>query len=204
MLSKGHGSGRTLNDGGEDHTHQNAQNGIREHGEHAGKGRIALQWCHSSAHSLHAEHQGREAQENGTQFLLLLAFAEHIEYNADQRQYRGEGAGFQHGQKYIAALNAGEGQQPGGDTGADIGAHNNAHHLVQCHNAGIYKAHGHHGHGAGGLDHGGNAGAQQHALNAVVGHFFQHGLEFAAAHFFQAAAHHIHAKEKECQTADQA
>jgi ABC-type transporter Mla maintaining outer membrane lipid asymmetry ATPase subunit MlaF len=84
------------------------------------------------------------------------------------------------------------------------GAHNNAHHLVQCHNAGIYKAHGHHGHGAGGLDHGGHAGAQQHALNAVVGHFFQHGLEFAAAHFFQAAAHHIHAKEKECQTADQA
>ena len=49
-----------------------------------------------------------------------------------------------------------------------------------------------------------NAGAQQYALNAVVGHFFQHGLEFAAAHFFQAAAHHIHAKEKESQTADQA
>ena len=87
-------------------------------------------------------------------------------------------------------------QDPSRDAGAQNSAHDHADGLLDLHHAGVDEAHHHHGGGGGGLDDGGNARAQQHALQRGAAQTVEHQLQPAARHFFQTLAHEGHTEEE--------
>ena len=65
---------------------------------------------------------------------------------------------------------------------------------MQLHDAAVDKADHHNGGGAGGLNHGGDAEAQEKALERVIGQLAQDLLQLAARLLFQSLAHDVHAE----------
>ena len=143
-LENAHRRGGGLDNPRQHRAHQHAQHRVAEHQEQLGELRHILQPRHRAAHGLHAEHQGGKAQQNGAGVLLFDVLAEHVEDDAHQRQHRGEGGGLQQPDPQAAAVDARQAQQPGGDGGAHIGAHNDVDGLTQGHEAGVDKAYHHH------------------------------------------------------------
>ena len=122
-----------LDYGSQNSAHQNAQNGVSEHDEQLREARNILQSCHSAAHGIHAEHQRGKTQQDHAGVLFSGVLTEHVEDDADQGQYRREGGGFQKIDPNIAAVDPGETQQPRGDRGAYVGAHDHIDSLPQRH-----------------------------------------------------------------------
>ena len=94
-----------------------------------------------------------------------------------------------------------QGDDLGGDGGADVSAEDDAQRLGQVHQASVHKAHNHHGYGAGALDDGGDDGANQHAHQAVAGEGFQQLAHLVARGAFEALAQVVHTVQEEAEAA---
>ena len=191
-----------LDDTGDNGTHQNAQQRIGEADEQVGEPCLILQGQHSIGHGGHTGHQHGKADQNGADTPALFAFA-HVQKDADKGQHRAEGGGLEHIDQEAVALQAGKAQDPAGDRGAHIAAHDNADGLMQLHDAAVDKADHHNGGGAGALDHGGDAQTQEKALERVVSQFAQDLLQLAAGLLFQRLAHDVHTEQEQGQAAQQ-
>ena len=181
----------------------NAENGVGEGDHQLGKPRLVLQEGHGIAHDVHTGHQSEETQCDDADALFLIALGEHKEGGADDTHQGGEGRGLEQLHDEAAALQAGEGEDPGGHGGTDVGAHDDAHGLLQRHDAGVDEAHHHDGGCRGGLDDGGDRHAKQEALENIGAHFGQDGLQLTAGLTLQCLAHGVHTEEEQCKAAQQ-
>ena len=118
-----------LDDASDQCTHQNAEDGVGEADKEVGEPCLALQRLDGIGHGGHAGHQDGKADEDGADALFLLALA-HIEQDADKGEERAEGGGLEHLDPDAVALQAGEAQQPAGDSGTHIAAHDDADGLM--------------------------------------------------------------------------
>ena len=159
-LQDTNGSGGGLDDAGEGRAYQHAQQGIGESGHKVSEFRHIRQRGHGAAHQLHAVHEDGKAHHHPAYVPAALLFGTHDQQDARQSQQGGEVLGLQEIDKKAFALNAGEGQQPCRQGGADVGAHDDADGLSQLHHAGVYQTHQHDRHGGGGLDGNGDSRAQ--------------------------------------------
>ena len=64
-------------------------------------------------------------------------------YYADKCKHGSERCRFEQADKDIVARYSAEAEQPGGDSCADVCAHDNVYALAQCHYPGVYKADDH-------------------------------------------------------------
>ena len=202
-LQNAHCGGRALEDAGEYHAHQNAQNGVGKAGQDADKSFALPQGRHRAGHGGHAVHQHGKAQQDLAHMPVGRLAVEHPQDNADHRHHAGEHLRAQQLHHAAAALQRGQAQDPPGDAGAHDGAHNDADGLPHLHHTGVHEAHHHHGGGGGGLDHGGDAGTQQNALQRRAAELVQHQLQPAAGHLLQPLAHQGHAEQEQRDTAKQ-
>ena len=157
-----------LDDASDQCTHQNAEDGVGEADKEVGEPCLALQRLDGIGHGGHAGHQDGKADEDGADALFLLALA-HIEQDADEGEERAEGGGLEHLDPDAVALQAGEAQQPAGDSGTHIAAHDDADGLMQLHDAAVDEADHHDGGGAGALDDGGHAETEEETFDGIVG-----------------------------------
>ena len=192
----------TLDDAGDQCTHQNAQNGVGEAGEQTGEPGLVLQRKHRIGHGGHTGHQHGKADEDGADAFFLLTLT-HIQQNADKCKQRAERSGFEHLDQQAVALQTGQTQQPAGDGGAHVAAHDHADGLMQLHDAAVDKADHHNGGSAGTLDHSGDAQAKEKTLEGVIGQLAQDLLQLAAGLLFQCFAHDVHAEQEQGQAAQQ-
>ena len=75
--------------------------------------------------------------------------------------------------------------------------------LRERHHASIDEADDHDGRGRGRLDHGGDARAEQDALERGAREFIEYDLELVAGHFLQPVAHERHAEQEQGHAAKQ-
>ena len=201
-LQNTHAGAGALDDAGNKGTHQNAQKGVGKAGEQAGEPCLVLQGQDGVRHGGHASHQHGKADEDGAHAFFLLTLT-HIQQNADKCKHRAERSGLEHLDDEAVALQAGQAQDPAGDRGAHVAAHDDADGLVQFHDAAVDKAHHHDGGGAGTLDNGGDAQTQEEALDGAVGQLAQDLLQLAACLLFQRLAHDVHTEQEQGQAAQQ-
>src|SRR5699024_1407542 len=160
--------------------HQHAQDGVGEADEQLGEPGLVLQGGDGVGHGGHAGHQDGKADQDASGALFLFA-AEHEQQNPDKGQQRAEGGGLEQLDQEAVALQAGQAQDPAGDGGAHVAAHDDADGLVQLHDAAVDKAHHHHRGGAGALDHGGDGKPQQKPFEGVFGQAGKDLLQPAAS-----------------------
>ena len=166
-LQNTHGSGRALDDGGQDRTGGHAQDGVAEHEQDVAELRHVLQPGHGAAHGVHAEHQDGKAQEDRAGVLLLVVLCRHGEDHADEGQDRGKRSGLEQLDEKAPAVQTRQAQDPGRDGGADVGAHDDADGLAQGEQTGVYKAHHHDRGGGRTLDDCRHAQARQKAQKLI-------------------------------------
>ena len=168
-LQNAHGGRGGLDDSGEHRAHENTQNRVREHQEHLPEFRHIFQAADRAGHGLHAEHQGRKPQKDHAGVLLLAVLHEHVVHNAHQRKNGGKRAGLQQPDEDVPAFNAAETQNPGGDGGSNVRAHDDVDGLSQRQKPGVDKA-DHHDRGSrGGLNDARDGQTRQEAQHPVGG-----------------------------------
>ena len=181
---------------------KNTHNGVGEGNHQVSKPGFTLEEGHGAAHQIHTGHQSHKAQADGTDALSLLILA-HVQHNAYDANERCQGRGFEQLDQEAVAFQAGQVEDPCRDRGANIGTHDNAHGLLQCHNTGVHET-DHHDRGCGRrLDHSGDAKTKQESLKHIGTHLCQNGLQLAAGLPFQRFAHHIHAEQEQGKAAQQ-
>ena len=185
---------------GDDGAHQNAKQRVGEADKEVGKPRFVLQRSHGLRHGGHAGHQDGKADHDGADALPLFAFA-HIQEDAEEGQHRAEGGGFEHLDPEAVALQTRQTQDPAGDRGADVAAHDHADGLMQLHDAAVDKADHHDGGGTGALDHGRDAQTKEEAFEGIIGQLAQDFLQLTAGLLFEGLAHDVHTEQKQGQTA---
>ncbi len=183
-------SGGRLDDRGEDCACQDAQNRIGELGHQRDEGFGLTQRHHRGAHHVHADEQDAQTGNDLAEVVQLLLLEKNNHRHTDKGEQRGDGADVQRNQLT-------------GDGGADVGAHDDPHRLLQGHHARVDKADNHDGGGRRGLNDGGDTGSHQYAQDAVCGQTFQNAFHLVAGGGFQAVAHHLHAVQEKAQTAQQ-
>ena len=189
-LQNTHGGGGGLDQGCEACAHQDADQRVGKVGHDAGKGGGIPQRHHGVAHEVHADEQDAQAGDYVGPVLHLLLIYKHGDGHTHKGDERSHGSDVQ-------------GHQLSGDGGADVGAHDDPHCLLQGHHPGVYESHDHDGGGGGGLDEGRDAGAHQNSDETVGCEPFQNFLHLFACGSLQAVAHHLHSVEEECQAAQQ-
>ena len=200
-LQNTHGGGGGLDDGGEHRAGQHAQNGVGEQQEQLLEGGHILQPGYGVGHGLHAEHQRGEAQEDHAGVLFPAVLQEHIVHDTPDRKDGRKGAGLEQLHQHIAALNTAQGQDPGSDSGAHIGAHDHVDGLAQGQKTRVYEAHHHHRSSGGGLDHSGYRQAREEAQHPVGGEFAQQRPQAGARPALQGLSHDVHAEQEQAQAA---
>ena len=191
-----------LNDAGDECADQNTQQRVGEADEEVGEPDFILQRGDRIGHGGHAGHQNGKADEDGADALPLFALV-HVEQDADEGQQGAERGGLEQLDEEAVALQAGKAQNPAGDGGAHVAAHDDADGLVQLHDAAVDETDHHNGGSAGRLDHGGDAEAQEKALERVIGQLAQDLLQLAARLLFQSLAHDVHAEQEQGQAAQE-
>ncbi len=194
--------GGGLNNTGQHSAGQDTQDGVGEHQEHVRKPGGVLQILDGTGHGVHTEHQNGEAQENGANILLLAIMGEHLEEDTNEGQDGRKGGGLEKLQEQAVTFDAAQGQDPGGDGGTDVGAHDDADGLGQIHQAGVNEADDHNGGGGGGLDHSGDRQTCQEAQQAVGGQLAQQAAQAVSGSALQAFAHQVHAEQEQAQAAN--
>ena len=202
-LQNTHRGGGGLDDSRQHGAGHHAQNRIGKQQQDIAEGGHIPQARHSAGHGIHAEHQHRKAQQDHAGIPALAALARHHIDHADERQDRCKGGGLEQLHKKVTALDAGQAEDPGGDRGSHVGAHDHIDGLAQRHQSGVDKAHHHHRGGGGGLDHRRDSQAGEKARRFAGGQPAQHGFQSRAGPAFQRAAHLVHTEEEKAQTADQ-
>lgn len=112
--------------------HQQAQQGVGEGGKQVDEGGHGAQGHHCVAHHIHPQEEDAKAGQDVSQADQGMLFAEHGDGHACKGKSRGQGAHVQ--SNHLAC-----------DGRPDIGAHDDANRLGQCHQPGIDKTHHHHG-----------------------------------------------------------
>ena len=128
-----------LDDAGDECTDQNTQQRVGEADEEVGEPDFILQRGDRIGHGGHAGHQNGKADEDGADALPLFALA-HVEQDADEGQQGAERGGLEQLDEEAVALQAGKAQDPAGDGGAHVAAHDDADGLVQLHDACFSRA----------------------------------------------------------------
>ena len=199
-LQNAHTGAGTLDDAGDQCAHQHTKDGVGEADEQAGEPLFALQRQHCVGHGGHAGHQHGKADENGAHTFFLLTLT-HIQQNADKCKQRTERSGFEHLDQHTVTLQTRKAQDPAGDGGAHVAAHDHADGLMQLHDAAVDKTDHHDGGGAGALDDGRYAQTQKETFERAVGQLAQDLLQLAAGLLFQRLAHDVHAEQEQGQAA---
>ena len=190
--------GRTgLNDGGQNRAGQAAQDGILEGDKQLLECGNILKAGDGAGHGFHAEHQRGKTQQDQTGVFLLAVLEEHVVDDANQRQDRGKGGGLQQLDEDVAAFDAAEAEDPGGDGGADVSAHDDVDGLTQGQQAGVDEADHHDGGGGGTLNDGGDGKTGQEAHGLVGGQLTEQNPETVTGPALQGLAHEVHAKQKQ-------
>ena len=96
-------------------------------------------------------------------------------------------------------MNAGKGEDPRRQRGADIRAEDDIQRLAKFHDPGIDQTHQHNRDRRGRLHRYGNGRAQQQAHPGARCHCFQQLLQLTARHLFQVTGHHIHTEQEKGQ-----
>ena len=180
----------------------NAKDGIFEAEEQVHEPRLIGQRGHGMGHRVHAGHQNGEAQHNFTNAALAV-LANHIHPDADKAEDRAPGIGVHHLGDEAVTLEAGQREQPAGDSRTDVCAHNDADGLVQFHQTGVDEADSHNGGGTAGLNDGSDGHAEQQTADGAAGHGGQNALQLTAGGLFQSFPHQVHAIQKHGNAAHQ-
>lgn len=196
------GSGGALDDAGEDRADEQTQNGVVEGGQHARELFTFGERFDGLRHEGHAEHQNGEAAEDGTDVFFLLLFGLHDETDADERDDGREVCRFQQRHENVVRLDAAEGQDPRGQRGADVRAHDDTDGVGKLHDAGVDETDEHDGEGRGRLDGDGDGGTQREALPDVGCEPLQDDFQLAAGDLFQVRGHDVHAEQEKGETSD--
>ena len=102
-LQNTHRSGGGLDDHGDHHAHQNAQNGVGHGDEQILKDGALPQGSNAGIHQAHAGKQNAEAQHDLADILLFGIAQEHIKNAANKRHHGGKGLGLDQGQPQAVA-----------------------------------------------------------------------------------------------------
>ena len=179
-LQDAHRGGGALEQGGDQGAHHDAQQGIGEGHKEVAELRHILEGGHRSGHGVHADEQQAQAQQQLAHNPLLAALDKHVEHNAHNSNAGAKVLRAHHGEKQVVRGDVSQTENLGGDSGADVGAHDDAHGLLQLHDARVDEAHAHDGGGGRAVDQTGDQGADEYAHKQVVGQPFQNGLQTAA------------------------
>ena len=166
----------TLNNSRDHCAHQQSQDGMGNSGHKLNENRAGTQGLHGSAHRLHAGHQHGKCQQDHTDILQRLLFAEEVQedtHKGNECKNRGRGH-----------IHTGQNQYPAGGGSTDICTHNNANGIGQLHDAGVYKTHHHDRRGRRGLDRSRNYCAQKNTLQRCRSQFAKDRFQFAAGNSF--------------------
>ena len=144
-LQNTHRGGAGLNDRRQHRAREHAEDRVLEQQEQLGKlGNIGKS-LDRARHDVHTEHQGRKAEKDHAEVLLLFAFAEHIKHDAEEREDGGEGHGLEQFQHDVIARNTAKTEDPRGDGGTDVRAHNDVDRLLKRHQSRVDEADDHNG-----------------------------------------------------------
>ena len=201
-LQNAHRSGGGLQQRREHRARHHAEQRVGEFGEQLHEPGFVGEGLHGAGHGVHAGHEDGKAQQNFAHAAAAV-LAGHVQHHADKAQNGAPCVGVEHLGDKAVPLQTGQRQQPAGDGGAHVGAHDDADGLMQVHQTGVDKAHRHDRGGAAGLDDGRDGTPQQQTLDGAGGHFAQNALQFAAGGLLQAFAHQVHAVQEHGDTAHQ-
>ena len=195
-LEYAHRGGGALEQGGDRRSHGYAQKGIGEGGKHRLELRQILQRLHGGGHGVHADEQQAQAQHDLAHNALVPALDEHVEDDAHNRQNGPQEGGLQEHHHDVVRVDITQAQQLRGDGSADVGAHDDAHCLLQLHDARVDETDAHDGGGGGALDQPGDDGPQKDPFEYVAGKTLQDMLQPAAGELLQAVRHGGHTKQE--------
>ena len=196
------GCRRGLQNSRQHRARNDAENRIFEAEEQIHEPRLVGQRGHGMGHRVHAGHQNREAQQDFTDAALAV-LADHIQPDADEAEDRAPRGRVHHLGEEAVALQAGQREQPAGDSRTDVCAHNDADGLMQLHQAGVDEADGHNGGGTAGLNDGSDGHAEQQTADGAAGHGGQNALQLTAGGLFQSFPHQVHAIQEHGNAAHQ-
>ena len=179
-----------------------AQHRVAEAEEEIHEPGLISQGRHGVGHSVHAGHQNGETQQD-LAYAAPAVLTDHIQPDADEAQDRAPGIGVEHFCDKALALEARQRQQPAGNSGTNVGTHDDADGLVQFHQTGVDEADRHNGGGAAGLNNGGDRYAQQQRPDGAGSHGGEDALQFAAGGLLQRLAHQVHAIQEHSDAAHQ-
>ena len=199
-LQDAHRGGGGLEHGGKGCAHRHAHEGVCEGGKDGGELRRLRQGAHGVLHHHRAVHQDGESHHDSAHAVAASALVHGAEDDADEGYHGGEVLRLKELEEEGVAVDAREGQDPGRQGGAHVGAHDDAQGLSQLHDTGVDQAHQHDCHGGGRLHGDGDARAQEEAFDRVAGHLLEELLQFAAGQLLQAGGEDRHAIEKERQS----
>ena len=126
----------------------------------------------------------------------MPALDEHVEDDAHNRQNGPQEGGLQEHHHDVVRVDITQAQQLRGDGSADVGAHDDAHCLLQLHDARVDETDAHDGGGGGALDQPGDDGPQKDPFEYVAGKTLQDMLQPAAGELLQAVRHGGHTKQE--------
>ena len=201
-LQDADGRRRRLQHSGQHRTGDNAQDGVGKAEEEVHEPGLVRQGGHSRGHGVHTGHQDGEAQQDLADAALAV-LTDHIQPDTDETENGAPGVGVEHLGQEAVALKTRQREQPAGDGGAHVGAHDNADGLVQFHQTGVDEADRHNGGGAAGLNNGGDRHAQQQRPDGAGSHGGEDALQFAAGGLLQRLAHQVHAIQEHSDAAHQ-
>ena len=201
-LQDADGGRRALQDAGEHRADEHAEQRVGKAGQQLDERGAVLERGHGAAHGGHAVHEHGEAEQNVADVVFGQVLAEHAQHDADHGDDTRERRGAQ--QRHPAgAADVRQAEDPARDARAEDGAEHDADGLAHLHHAGVDEADDHDGRGRGRLDHGGDARAEQDALERGAREFIEYDLELVAGHFLQPVAHERHAEQEQGHAAKQ-
>ena len=140
-----------------------AQHRVAEAKEEIHEPGLIGQGRHGVGHSVHAGHQNGETQQD-LAYAALAVLTDHIQPDADEAQDRAPGIGVEHFGDKALALEAGQRQQPAGNSGTNVCTHNDTYRLRKGHDAGVYQTDTNNDRAGRGLDDTRDEGAKNNAL----------------------------------------
>lgn len=152
--------------------------------------RHVAQLGHRIAHHIQADKENAETGDDAADLANHQLFAEGIHQYADQQERRSD----------IRKL---EGDQLGGDGGADVCAENDACRLINIHQPRVDEADDHDGRGRGGLHQHRKEHTYKQSEQAVAGQHLQQMSQTVTSGALQLVAHHFHAEQEQTQSAAQ-
>ena len=187
----------TLDNTGDDRTGQDSEDGIASQGcKYRCKDRCITIRLDGAGHEAQTDKQNAEADKNGADFLFPFLLRKQQHKRADSDQHRCKELRLHD----LAPL--AHGNQPCRDGRTDIGAHDDAHRLIQRQDPCIYKADHHNGRRRGALNDRRDQRSQKDSQKPVVGNVAQHPLHLSAGCLLESVRHDIHAVQEHSEAAD--